>query len=588
MSPTTGSVVDGLKIVVVGGVAGGASAAARARRVNATAQITILEKGPYVSFANCGLPYHLGGEIAQRSKLLVSTAELFWKRFRIAVQTGHEVTRIDRDAKIVHGIDHASGQSFQLPYDRLILSTGSQPITPAFMTPPSSNVYHLWTLPDLDAVMAQLGLATDTQVTATPAAVNPARRAVVVGGGFVGLEVVEQLAHRSLAVTLIERNPQVLKPLDWDMARLIELELIKHGVQLRLSTDITGLRRDGDRATAVELADGDAIDTDLVIVGAGVRPRTELATAAGFTTGRTAGVEVNAFTQTVDADVYAVGDMIEYQHGVFGQPQRVPLAGPANRAGRVAGAHAATGRSEPLGPVLGTSIVRVFDLTAGCTGANTVALDARGIAHQSVIIQATNHAGYYPGAQSMVLKLIYAPGDGKILGAQAVGGEGVDKRIDVIATAIHFGATVYQLAELDLAYAPPFGSAKDPVHMAAFVAINDLNQWPAVIPPDSDLTGLQVLDVRTAKERAERPLAGAIAIEVDELSDRWIELDPQRPTVTVCHSGKRSHVAACLLKGHGFADVRNLTGGMSMRSILINSALKTDRATADYRPAAVD
>ncbi len=555
---------DGLKIIVVGGVAGGASAAARARRLNATAQITILEKGPYVSFANCGLPYHLGGEIAQRSQLLVSTAELFWNRFRIAVKTGHEVTRIDRDAKTVHGIDHESGQSFEWPYDRLILSTGSQPIAPGFMSPACQNVFHLWTLPDLDAVMARLGLAGERSAVG-----SNIRHAVVVGGGFVGLEVVEQLAHRSIGVTLIERNPQVLKPLDWDMARLIELELVKHGVQLRLSTDIQSLRRDGDRATAVQFSDGDAVETDLVIVGAGVRPRTELATAAGFAIGQTAGVQVNAFTQTEDADIYAVGDMIEYQHGVFGTPMRVPLAGPANRAGRIAGAHAASGRSEPMGPVLGTSIVRVFDLTAACTGANTAALDARGIAHHSVIIHATHHAGYYPGAQSMVLKLIYSPDNGKILGAQGVGGEGVDKRIDVIATAIHFGGTVYQLAELDLAYAPPYGSAKDPIHMAAFVAINDLCGWPAVISPDADLSGLQVVDVRTAKERAERPLAGAIAIEVDELSERWQELDASLPTVTVCHSGKRSHVAACLLKGHGFADVRNLTGGMSMRSILV-------------------
>jgi len=546
-----------LRIVVVGGVAGGASAAARARRVNATAEITLLEKGPYVSFANCGLPYHLGGEIAERSKLLVTTAELFWKRFRIGVKVGSEVTQIDRGSSLVRGIDHRTGEPFELPYDRLILSTGSEPISPAFMNPPCGNVRHLWTLSDMDAILAELRCKN-----------QPVRRAVVVGGGFVGLEVVEQLMRVGIEVTLVERNPQVLKPLDWHFARIIERDMVAQGVAMYLGADIVGLNRVDNRACGVELGDGTQLDTDLVIVGAGVRPRTSLAMNAGLAIGKTGGVVVDEYMRTDDPKIYAVGDMIEYMHGVLHEPMRIPLAGPANRAGRIAGAHAASGRSEPMGPVLGTSIVRVFELTAACTGLNEATLDFRGIEHHSVIIQAGHHAGYFPGAESMQLKLVYSPVDGKILGAQGVGGEGVDKRIDVIATAMHFGSTVYQLAQLDLAYAPPYGSAKDPVHMAAFAAINDLDNYPAVVSPDFDLDDSQVVDVRTAQERAALPLVGAIAIGIDELADRWTELDPNRPTITVCHSGKRAHVAACWLKGNGFADVRNLTGGMAMRSII--------------------
>jgi len=547
-----------LRIVVVGGVAGGASAAARARRVNSTAEITVLEKGPHVSFANCGLPYHLGGEIAERSKLLVATKELFWNRFRIAVKTGFEVTEIDRELKQVRGIDHSSGDAFAVPYDRLILSTGSEPISPPFMNPASGNVFHLWTLGDMDAILAEM---------ASGAGSGQIRHAVVVGGGFVGLEVVEQLIRRGIKVALVERNPQVLKPLDWQFARIIERDMVDQGVQMHLGADIVGLRREGTRATAVQLGDGTVVETDLVVVGAGVRPRTSLAIQAGLAIGRTGGVTVDAFMRTTDPSIYAVGDMVEYMHGVLNEPTRIPLAGPANRAGRIAGAHAAAGRSEPMGPVLGTSIVRVFDLTAACTGLNEATLAARGIEHHSVIIEAGHHAGYFPGAESMKLKLVYSPQDGKILGAQGVGGQGVDKRIDVIATAMQFGATVHQLAQADLAYAPPYGSAKDPVHMAAFAAINDLQQCPGVLPPDADLSGYQVVDVRGAREVQTLPLAGATAIAVDELVERWRELDATRPTVVVCHTGKRAHVAACWLKGHGFSDVRNLTGGMSMRSI---------------------
>jgi NADPH-dependent 2,4-dienoyl-CoA reductase/sulfur reductase-like enzyme/rhodanese-related sulfurtransferase len=543
-----------MKILIVGGVAGGASAAARARRVNANAEIMILEKGPFISFANCGLPYHVGGEIAERSKLLVATPELFWNRFRIEVRTHHEVLSINRDAKTVSVFDHSQGQPLELTYDRLILSTGSEPIVPAQLSPLPLNAFHLWTLNDMDRIMSRM------------AQFSP-KHAVVIGGGFVGLEVVEQLHRRGLAVTLVERDPQVLKPLERLFARMVEQHMESKGIQLQLGVQIQGVQRIDDRANAIELTSGTVIPADLIIVGAGVRPRIQLAEQAGLPIGVNGGVVVNAWMQTADPAIYAVGDIVELRHGVTGQLTRIPLAGPANRSGRIAGEHAASDRSAPMGPILGTSIVRVFDITAACTGLNEFALLAKGLSFRTAIIQAASHASYFPGAQSMQLKLLYSREDGKILGAQAVGGEGVDKRIDVIATAMHFGATVRQLAQLDLAYAPPYGSAKDPVHMAAFTACNDLDASPKLIFPNENLKDKQVVDVRTARERQQLPLPGAIAIEIDQFPERWMELDPNRSTIVVCHSGKRAHIGACWLRSKGFADVSNLTGGMSIRAL---------------------
>ncbi len=520
----------GLRIVIVGGVAGGATAAARARRCNATAEITILEKGPAVSFANCGLPYHVGGEIAERKKLLVATPELFRNRFQVEVKTGCEVQSIDRAAQTVTAVDLASGNSFTLPYDRLILSTGSEPIKPPFMQTTATNVFQLWTLPDMDRVMECIHKTSP-------------KKAVVVGAGFVGLEVVEQLVRIGIQVTLIERGEHVLKPLDDEMACMVENELARHHVSMALGAGVERLVMEDGRAVAVELSGGQRIECDLIIVGAGVRSRVELAQAAGLTIGKSGGVAVNEFMQTNDPLIYAVGDMTEVPHGVLAGPQRVPLAGPANRAGRVAGAHAATGHSHPAGKVLGTAIVRVFDLVAASTGLNERSCIAHSIDYHVATIQANDHAGYFPGAKELTIKLLYAPGDGRVLGAQVVGGPGVDKRIDVIATLMHFRGTVHDLAQVDLAYAPPFGSAKDPVHMAAFVAQNDLSGYPSLMPTASELSGYQVVDVRNAGEIERLPsVPGARHIPIDELGKRWSELDAHKPTVVVCHSGKRAHI----------------------------------------------
>jgi NADPH-dependent 2,4-dienoyl-CoA reductase/sulfur reductase-like enzyme/rhodanese-related sulfurtransferase len=544
-----------MKIVIVGGVAGGASAATRARRVNAEAEITILEKGPYISFANCGLPYHVGGEIEDRSKLLVATPELFWKRFRVAIRTLSEVIAIQRQSKTIVVRNQATGEQYELPYDRLILSPGSEPRTPEILNPLPSNAFHLWTLSDMDRMLAYMKE-------------RPPKNAVVLGGGFVGLEVVEQLQQRGVQVTLVERNPQVLKPLDPEFAALIHDRLKAHGVQVLLNKSLQRVIRDGDRVSALELDDGQKIASDLIVVAIGIRPRHELAKAAQLDLGPTDGVQVNEWMQTSDPSIYAVGDVAELRHGVSQESMRVALAGPANRAGRIAGEHAATGRAPSMAKVFGTAIVRVFDSEAGCTGMNEASLRSRSIPYRSALIQATHHASYYPGALPIHLKLLYHPHDGKLLGAQAVGGRGIDKRIDVIATAMHLGATVWQLADLDLSYAPPFASAKDPVHMAAFTACNDLNHSPKLVPPDTDLSGMQVVDVRTAREREHLPLPGAIPMEIDTLPERWMELDATRPTVVVCHSGKRAHVGACWLRGHGFQDVANLSGGMSIRVLL--------------------
>lgn len=555
MSPSEQPRENGkLRIVVVGGVAGGASAAARARRCNAQAEITILEKGPVISFANCGLPYHIGGEIAERGKLLVATPELFWNRFRVRVRTGHEVTTINRSAKTVTGTT-STGEEFKVPYDRLVLATGSESNIPAFGDVPADNVFSLWTMQDTDRILENMKK-------------HPCKRAAVIGGGYIGLEVVEQLRGRGIDVTLIERLPQVLATLDPEMAKLIELEMRQKGVKVMLGVEVQGLLTGNTkRVTAVKLPDNESVPTDLVIVAIGGRPRISLAQAAELELGQCGGVVINEYCQTSDPDIFAVGDIVEYQHGTLGGPARVPLAGPANRSGRIAGAYAARGESQPLPAVQGTSIVRVFGLAAGSTGLNARTCREAKIDFRQVIIQAPQHASYYPGAKNLTVKLLYRPDSGQLLGAQVVGAEGVDKRVDVAASVLHFSGTVHDMAGLDLAYAPPFGSAKDPLHMAAFAAQNDLAGLPELLDYDADLEGLQVVDVRTASELETLPLAGAIHIPIDELAERLSELDPALPTVAVCHSGKRAHVAACLLQGNGFANVRNLNGGMSFRRL---------------------
>jgi len=542
-------------IVIVGGVAGGASAATRARRMNEHAEIILLEKDEHVSFANCGLPYYIGGEIADRQKLLVATPEFLARRFRIDVRTCQNVESIDRVGKAITIRNLVSGETYSLAYDKLILAPGAAPLMPPLPGRDAANVFTLRNMADTDRIKA----AADACVS---------KRA-----GYIGLEMVEQLVRQGFQVALAELLPQILPLLDVEMAQPLEETLRRHGVEVYLGDGIQRVLVDQwNAATGIELQSGRVVQAELVILGLGVRPHLELAEQAGLTIGAGCGIAANQYHQTSDPDIYAVGDACEYVFGPTGQSQRIALAGPANRAGRLAGEHAATGRSLPMAPVFGTSIVRVFDRTAGMTGLTAKNAARLGVPARSVTIVANQHAGYFPGATPLTLKLTFDPTSGRVLGGQAVGADGVDKRIDVLATALAFNATVRDLAGLDLAYAPPFGSAKDPIHQAAFAAGNLLDGFEQFLDADADLSGKQVVDVRTAAEVQQTPLAGApnlVNIPVDELRQRIGELDPAAETVVSCGIGLRGHVAARILKQHGFADVKNLAGGATVRNRIV-------------------
>ncbi len=552
-----------LRIAIVGGVAGGASAATRARRMNEDAEIILFEKDEYVSFANCGLPYYIGGEIEQRAKLLVATAEFLKRRFRLDVRTRQEVQRIDRKSKSLTVLDHETGESYEQQYDKLILAPGAVPVVPPLHGVDARNVFSLRNMADTDAVK----LATEA---------CKSKQAVVVGAGFIGLEMVEQLVELGFETSLAELQPQILPLMDPEMVKPLEETLRQHEVSLHLGDGIKQVLTDNSGAAfGVELQSGATVLGELVILGLGVRPNSKLAADAGLEIGVDGGIATGQYMQTNDPDIYAVGDAAQYTYGPTGQPMRVALAGPANRAGRLAGEHAATGESMAAAPVLGTSIVRVFDHSAGMTGLTAKSADQLGITASSVTIVANDHAGYFPGATPITLKLTFCPQSGKILGAQAVGANGVDKRIDVIATAMGLNGTVRDLAGLDLAYAPPFGSAKDPVHLAAFAACNQLDGFETFLPTDADLDGKQVIDVRTTGEVAKAPLAGAqqaVNIPVDDLRDRLGELDPAAETVVSCGVGLRAHVAARILLQSGFSDVKNLTGGSTVRNRAVRDA----------------
>lgn len=543
-------------IAIVGGVAGGASAATRARRMNENAEIILFEKDEHVSFANCGLPYHIGEEIPDRNDLLVATPEFLDQRFRIDVRVRQEVRSIDRERKVITVRRTDDESVYEQKYDKLILAPGASPVVPPLEGADAPNVLTLRNLRDMDRIKAIVDR-------------NSTQHALVIGAGFIGLEMVEQLVWRTIPTTLVELQPQVLPLLDAEMAMPIEQELRDHDVTLHLGTGLDSIvTSEEGNAVAAVLSDGTRIDTDLIILGIGVRPNVSLAQDADLTIGDSGGIATNDFMQTSDPDIYAVGDAAEYPYAPTDSRMRIALAGPANRAGRLAGEHAATGHSQAMAPVMGTSIVRVFTTTAAMTGLS-VALAARmNVAAKSVVIVAKHHAGYFPGAEFLTLKLVYAPDDGKILGAQIIGAEGVDKRIDVIATAMHFGGTVRDLAGVDLAYAPPFGSAKDPVHMAAFVAGNQLDETEFLMESAADLEGWQVVDVRTTAEVEKTPLHGAadaIHIPVDELRNRIDELDRSKPTVVSCAVGVRGHLASRILSQNGF-NVANLSGGATVRN----------------------
>jgi len=538
-----------MKVIIVGGVAGGASVAARLRRMDEQAEILLLERGPYISFANCGLPYYVGGVIAERDRLLVQTPEAFRARFNVDVRVLNEVTRIDRAAKQVQVKNLQTGELYVESYDKLVLSPGAAPIVPPLPGVDLPGVFTLRNIPDVDRIVAYL----DEK--------RPAR-AVVVGGGFIGIELAENLHARGVHVTLVEMLNQVMPPLDYEMAALVHQHLQFKGVRLALNDGIKAIEKGQGNWLSVVLQSDRRTDAEMVILAIGVRPECQLAQEAGLELGVRGAIVTNAWMQTSDPDIYAIGDAAQVTHIVTGQPTNVPLAGPANKQGHVVADHI-VGRDVRYGGVQGTSVVKVFDLTVATTGLNRRQLEQAGIPLKSVITHSAHHAGYYPGASPMAFKLLFTP-EGKILGAQIVGTEGVDKRIDVVATALRAGLTVFDLGELELAYAPPYGSARDPVNVAGFAAANLLRgdvqtiEWDEIAKLDRDAN--YILDVRNAEELTLGMIDGAHHIPLDSLRARINEIPKDRRIVVYCQVGQRGYYACRILAQHGF-NVVNLSGG---------------------------
>ena len=542
------------KIVIVGGVAGGASAAAKARRTNEAADIVMFEKGPYVSFANCGLPYYVGEIIQDRDDLLLQTPARFWKRFRVQVHVLHEVLQIDRTAKSVHVKSLITQEVTSHLYDTLILAPGAGAIVPNISGIHCKNIFTVKTVPDSDAIKAFL-----TQ--------NPSHQALVIGAGFIGLETAEALKNLGLKVTVVEKAPQILPPFDPDMARLVAYHLQEKDVEIIVGDGIKSFHQTGELAQEAELESGKRLPMDLAILSIGVRPELKLAREAGLKIGASGGIVVNERQQTSDPEIYAAGDCIETTNLVTGKRARIPLAGPANKQGRVAGANAAGGDLQFHG-ALGTAIVESMGITAGKTGLTEQEAKMHGVKYFVSVTHPLDHAGYYPGAEALHMKLVVEQESGKLVGAQIVGEQGVDKRIDVLATALHAKMNVQDLEQLDLAYAPQFNSAKGPVIMAGFVAANTLRGEVKTITSEelkkklATNTSLQLLDVRTADEFQETHLPQARLVPVDELRDHLQELDPSQETIVYCRVGLRGYLAARILLQHGFEKVYNLTGGM--------------------------
>ena len=530
-----------MRVVIVGGVAGGMSAATRMRRLDAAAEIIVLEKSGHVSYANCGLPYFVGGVIEEEDALLLQTPESLHARFNLDVRVSSEVISIDPTTKTIQVNEWITGNGYELSYDKLILSPGASPIVPPI--PGIERALTLRTVEDVEAIA--------NRVNSKP------QSAVVIGGGFIGVEIAENLVHKGVPTTVVEAAPQVLAPLDPEMATLVAEEMRKQGINLHLGKSAKDVTPE-----SVLLSDGTILDAELVIMAIGVRPDTSLAQAAGLTIGTRGGIEVDDFNRTSNHNIYAVGDAAEKTDAIDGSATLVPLANLANRHGRVVADHIA-GRTIRPNKTIGTAIVKVFDQMIAATGWNEKRLKAAGRDVMVIHTHPNNHAGYYPDAKQIALKLIFDPKTGEILGGQGVGIDGVDKRIDVIATAIRGGITAPELADLELAYAPPFGSAKDPVNMLGYIAENIMSgllktaQWNQT--QDFYDAGYQLIDVRTSSEFANGSIPGAINIPVDEIRERIAEIR-REPILVNCQVGQRGHTATMLLKELGF-DATNLDGG---------------------------
>ena len=561
-----------MKLVIIGGVAGGASAAARARRLNEDAEIILIERGEFISYANCGLPYHIGGTIADRDRLLVQTPATLYANLRIDVRTNTEALSIDRQSKLVKVRNTKTNEEQNIAYDKLIISPGAEPVKPPIPGSDNSRVRTLRSIADMDAIISLINEE------------KPAN-ALIVGGGYIGLETAEALRERGIEVTLVELAPQVMAPLDFEMATPLHQQLKLQGVDLRLETSVTSfVKQEG--SIGAQLSTGQCMDFGLVIMAIGVKPEVKLAKDAGLALGERGGILVNSRMQTDDLDIYAVGDAIEVKDFVGGFNTLIPLAGPANRQGRIA-ADNVMGRDSEYKDTQGTGICKVFDLAAGMTGMNEKSLKRIGKPYQKIYVHPASHASYYPGASPISLKLLFDPETGKILGAQAVGSDGVDKRIDVLATAIRAGMTVFDLEELELSYAPPYGSAKDAINYAGFVASNALkgdvglcHTEDMLNPQDDQL----MLDVRTTVENDLGTIPGSINIPIQQLRDRIDELPKDKELLVFCQVGLRGYLACRILKQKGF-NCRNLTGGYKTFTMatdtLAPSAPKQEKVTDD-------
>jgi len=558
-----------MKVIIVGGVAGGASCAARLRRLDEQAEIIVVERGPYISYANCGLPYYVGGLIPRESKLVLADAALFKAQLNVEVRTLCEAVSIDPAAKTVDLRDVATGAVTTESYDKLVLSPGAAPIWPALPGIDLPGIFRVRTVPDVHVIREWMeghvadpsGLDTYTGTQT----VLPAKRAVVVGGGFIGLEMAENLVHLGLDVTLVQRGPQLMSPMDPEMARYVERHVGRNGVKLALNENVTGFRQAAGSALEVLTESGKAIPADIVVMGIGVRPEVGLAKTAGLAIGERGGIVVDDQMRTSAPDVFAVGDAVEVRDHVTGAQSHVPLAGPANRQGRIA-AEVIAGRDSRFRGTQGTAIIGVFGGAAAWTGVSEKTLRRIGDTdYEKVYVYPNSHAGYYPGAQYLAMKILFRKSDGKLLGVQAVGLDGVDKRIDAFAMALQLGATVYDLEEAELTYAPQFGSAKSPVNFAGMVAAGVLRGDMPVAHWDDEHPYL--LDVRQPQELAVEQVPGVVNIPLPELRSRLDELPRDREIHVICRSGQRAYYATRILLQNGF-DARNVSGGMLSHAIL--------------------
>lgn len=546
-----------MRYLIVGGVAGGATVAARLRRLDEKAEITIFEKGEYVSYANCGLPYYIGNVIPERDQLFVQTVEGITSRYDIDIRIRTEVLSINREEKSILVKNLSNGEVVKEHYDKLILSPGAEPLKPPVPGIESNKVFTLRNVPDTDKIKNYIKN-------------NSIRSAIVVGGGFIGLEMAENLRHLGIKTDLVEMAPQVMAQLDYSMASIVHLELEAKGVKLHLGESVEEFRESGSYIEAV-LKGGKGIFADMVIWSIGVKPDTVLARESGLELGRTGGIKVNEYLQTSDKDIYALGDAVEVLNLVSGNASLIPLAGPANKMGRIAADNIVLGNTSKYTGSIGTGIAKVFDLTVASVGLSGKALERDGIPHIDSFTHSASHAGYYPNALPLSIKIAFSPGDGRLLGAQVVGFEGVDKRIEMFASVIKSGGTIYDLMELEHAYAPPFSSAKDPVNMSGFVADNILKgrvkiaSWREIerLNSETDL----LIDVRTAEENKVATIPGSVNIPLDELRFRLDEIPDNKRIIVYCAVGMRGYLASRILMQNGFENVFNLSGGYKTYSV---------------------